>query len=254
MRQNALSLAALWVAGVGAHGIAVSKEKPPLILAQGTEVGVVNLLNGEVMHYHAATNSNDTFLKIQRVGWSADDMLLEALQPPAAEMGLTLKRSPPVDALEHSRESCFVDAALANGLPKSCSAPLSEQAASAGVHYLIVMAPGLNDANHAGKLRMENVSAMMRGWGFQTSERAGAKDQPNLFNEVELLLISVDADGVALRARQWGGRYFMQWQTYTMPEDLHRIPSEQLDQLQPLYATMLSKQAKELLGQVHVGP
>jgi hypothetical protein len=255
MRQNAFSLAALVATSLAAHATGFGKAKPPPPpLPKGTQIGVVNLLNGEVMHYHAATNSTDTFLKIQRVGWPIDDMLLEALQEPATQLGLNLKKLDPIDVLQHSRESCFVDASLADGLPKSCAAPLSQQAASGGVGYLIVMAPGLNDANHAGKLRIENVSAMMRGWGFQTSERAGAKDQPTLFNEIELLLIRVGPDGVTLRARQWGGRYFMQWQTYTLPADLRSMPAEQLEQLQPLYATMLSKQVNDLLAQVQVEP
>jgi hypothetical protein len=46
----------------------------------------------------------------------------------------------------------------------------------------------------------------------------------------------------------------MQWQTYTLPADPKAIPPEQLDQLQPLFAAMLSRQAKDLLAQVQVAP
>jgi hypothetical protein len=94
----------------------------------------------------------------------------------------------------------------------------------------------------------------MRGWGFLTRERAGAKDKPTLFNEIELLLIGISPEGATLRARQWGGLYTMQWQTYTLPADPKAIPPEQLDQLQPLFAAMLSRQAKDLLAQVQVAP
>jgi hypothetical protein len=59
---------------------------------------------------------------------------------------------------------------------------------------------------------------------------------------------------VSLQARQWGGLYTSQWQTYTLPADQHRIPDEQLDQLQPLYAALLSQQAQALLDQIHVEP
>jgi hypothetical protein len=232
----------------------LARERPSKVIARGAQIGVVNLLKAEVMHYHAAKDIKDSFLKIQPVNWAVDDMLTEALKGQLQELGFTLTAVAPTDALARARESCFVNAALADGLPKNCSAPLVEQAASAGVDYLILMAPGLNNSDHAGSYLSEGVTEAMRGWGFLTRERAGAKDKPTLFNEIELLLISITPEGARLRARQWGGIYSSQWQSYTLPPDPKEIPVEQLDQLQPLFAAMLSRQAKDLLGQVQVGP
>ncbi|MFL6602195.1 MAG: hypothetical protein ACJ8R9_12790 [Steroidobacteraceae bacterium] len=233
---------------------AVARERTPRVIARGAQIGVVNLLNAEVMHYHAAKDSNDSFLKIQAVNWPVDAMLTGALKGQLEELGLTPTALTPTDSLERARESCFVNAALADGLPRNCSAPILEQAASAGVEYLIVLAPGLNNSAHAGSSRSEGVTEAMRGWGFLTRERAGTKDKPNLFNEVELLLIGISPEGATLRARQWGGVYSMQWQTYTLPPDPKAIAPEQLDQLQPLFAAMLSRQVKDLLGQIQVAP
>jgi hypothetical protein len=232
----------------------VSKERAPKLIEKGAQIGVVNLMSAEVMHYHAAKDSNNSFLKIQTVKWPVDDMLNDALQERSQQLGLTLTRLAPTEALERARESCFVNAPLAEGLPKKCAAPIMDQASSAGVSYLILMAPGLNNADHAGSARFENVTAMMRGWGLLTRERAGPKEKPTLFNEVELLLVSVGPDGVTLRARQWGGVYTTTWQTYAPPPDLHQLTPEQLDELQPLYAALLSQQTKGLLDQVQVGP
>jgi hypothetical protein len=231
-----------------------AKERTPKVIAKGAQVGVVNLLKAEVMHYHAARDSAESFLKILPVGWPVDDMLAGAVKGPLEQLGLTAMPMAPTDALEHVRESCFVNAKLAEGLPKNCAAPLIDQAGSSGVNYLILLAPGLNDANHAGSYRVEDVTSAMRGWGFLTSQRAGAKDKPPLFNEVELLLIAVSPEGATLYARQWGGLYKSQWETYTMPADLKQFPAEQLDQLQPLFAGLLSRQVKGLLEQVHVEP
>jgi hypothetical protein len=231
-----------------------TRERAPPAIAHGAQVGVVNLVDPEVMHYHAAKDANDSFLKIQAVNWSVEEMLATALKDQLAQLGLIFAPLSPTDALVRARESCFVNASLAAGLPKSCSQPLMEQASGAGVNYLILMAPGLNDENHAGKNRIETVTAMMRGWGFLTRERAGAKDKPTLFNEIELLLVSVSPEGVALRARQWGGVYTSQWQNYTLPADPRQLPDEQLNQLQPLFAALLSRQAKDLLDQVRVEP
>ena len=74
-RLMAIELASLMA---GATGMA--KDKSPMAIARGTQIGVVNLLDPEVMHYHAAKESGDSFLKIQAVNWSADDMLNQALQ------------------------------------------------------------------------------------------------------------------------------------------------------------------------------
>jgi hypothetical protein len=233
-------------------GTAVAKDKTPPSLPKGTQVGVVNILDAEVMHYHTARQTINSYVKIQAVNWNVDEMLLTALQAQPTVANLTLTPVAPSDSLLRSRESCFVNAPLAKGLPKNCSAALVELANSANVSYLIVMAPGLNNADHSdGGARLE-TSAMLRGWGFVTHEFAGAKDKPNLFCEVELLLIAVTPDGATLRAREWGGSYNYQWQAYTVPPDPKAFPPEQLEQLQPLFATILGRQTKDFLEQVHV--
>lgn len=254
-RLMAVGLAYLVMAGLAVtSAAAVARERAPKLISRGTQIGVVNLLKAEVMHYHAAKDTNDSFLKIRPVNWPVDDMLTEALKGQLEQLGLTLTALAPTDSLSRARESCFVNAALAEGLPKSCSATLVEQASSAGVSYLILMAPGLNNSDHAGNNRSAGVSEAMRGWGFLTRERAGSKDKPTLFSEIELLLISISPEGATLRARQWGGVYSSQWQSYTPAPNPKEIPPEQLDQLQPLFAAMLSRQAKDLLGQVQVQP
>ena len=244
-------LAVVLTSLVMTSGTTVAKDRAPPNLPKGTPVGVVNILDPEVMHYHAARQTINSYVKIQAVNWNVDEMLLTALQAQPAVANLTLTPIAPSDALVRARESCFVNAPLAKGLPKNCSAPLVELANSANVSYLIVMAPGLNNADHSEGPRLE-TSAMLRGWGFVTHEFAGAKDKPNLFCEVELLLVQVTPEGVALRAREWGGSYNYQWQTYTVPADPKVFPPEQLEQLQPLFATILGRQAKDFMEQVKV--
>ena len=231
-----------------------ARDRTPKTIPKGAQIGVVNLLTPELMHYHAAKDVNDSFLKILAVKWPVEDMLAEAVKGELDSRGLTFTPLAPIETLERSRERCFVGAALVDGLPKTCVAVLAEQATSAGVNYLILLAPGLNNADHAGSSRHEGVTAAMRGWGFLTRERAGAKDKPTLYAEVEMLLVSVTPEGTALRARQWGGNYSLQWQTYTPPPDPKAIPDEQLTELQPLFATLLARQAKDLMGQVQVEP
>jgi hypothetical protein len=243
---------AIVLSGLLLTSAAVSaKDKPPASLPKGTQIGVVNLLDPEIMHYHAAKQIN-SYMKSQAVDWNIDAMLLTALQAQPGAADLTLTPVPPSDTLIRSRESCFVNAPLVKGLPKNCSAGLVELANSANVSYLIVMAPGLNNADHSDGPRLQ-TSSMLRGWGFVTHEFAGAKDKPNLFCEVELLLIGVTPEGATLRAREWGGSYNYQWQAYTVPADPKVFPPEQFEQLQPLFATILARQAKDFMEQVKIG-
>jgi hypothetical protein len=233
-------------------GAAVAKDKTWPNLPKGTRIGVVNILDPEIMHYHAARQTINSYVKIQPVKWNVDEMLLAALQAQPAAANLSLTPVAPTDSLLRSRESCFVNAALAKGLPRNCSAALVDLASSANVSYLVVMAPGLNNADHSdGGPRLE-ISSTLRGWGFVTHEFAGSKDKPNLFCEVELLLIAVTPEGASLRAREWGGSYNYQWQAYTVPPDPKVFPPEQVEQLQPLFATILERQAKDFMEQVHV--
>ncbi len=251
--MKSLMAASLTVALAAASGAAAAKERM-LPIPKGSAVGVINLLDAELMHYHAANDSKDSFVKIQAVSWPIRDMLDDSLKEQLEQKGLTILPLVPSEALQHARESCFVDAALTSGLPRGCAAPLIEMASSAGVAYLIVMAPGLNNADHAGSSRNDAVTESMRGWGLLTRQRAGAKDKPALFNEVELLMIGVTPGAVTLRAREWGGVYTAQWQNYSVPADPKRIPEDQLDQLQPAFAAILARQAKGLLDQIRVEP
>jgi hypothetical protein len=249
--KRLLGIALVSLLLVGATGLA--RQKAPVI-AKGTQIGVVNLLAPELMHYHAAKDPQGSFSKIQSVHWNIDEMLNESLRGMAAEQGLLLVPLAPTDSLVRSRESCFVDASLIKGLPKKCVADLVALASSAGVSYLIVMGPGLNNADHADSAHLDGMSSMLRGWGFLTRERSDPKDRPTLFSEIELLLIGVTPQGATLRARQWGGDYAVQWQSYTTPADPKAIAPEQLDELRPLYAALLARQAKDLVDQVHIDP
>jgi hypothetical protein len=248
-RLIAIALSSLLMASA----TVTAKDKAPAPIAKGTRIGVLNLLDAELMHYHSAKQTFNSFLKIQAVTWNVDEMLNAAVREQPAVAALELTPLAPTDTLVRARESCFVNAHLvkAKGLPRDCSAGLLELAASANVTYLIVMAPGLNNADHNDGTRVEE-SEMLRGWGFVTHERGGPKDRPTLFSEVELLLIAVRPDGISVRARQWGGNYNYQWQTYTAPADPKAFPPDQLEQLQPLFATILSRQAKDFMDQVHV--
>jgi hypothetical protein len=231
----------------------LARDKGPPPIAKGSRIGVLNLLDAELMHYHAARDYKDSFVKLQGVQWPVNDMLNQTLQAQLAAVGLSPVPVTPTETLVRSREDCFVNAALVNGLPKNCGAALAQVASDAGVEWLIVMAPGLNNSDHTGTSN-NAISESLRGWGFLTREQAGSRDKPTLFDDTELLLVAITPQGATLRGRQWGGTYAVKWQSYTPPSDPKALPPEQLDELQPLFGAMLSQQTKDLLAQVRVSP
>ena len=235
-------------------GTAVAAPKPTdLQLVAGAHVAVVNLLDAEVTHFHASRRLENSFLKTYTVDWPVSGMLMEALRERLAQMGLVPVAAAATEPLRRAREACFLNAALAKGLPKTCAPLFAQLAAAEHVDAIIVMGPGLNDSAH-GRRRRE-LPEYLRGWCL-VSEPRGAEDTadkaPVLLNLTELLLIGLSAPGAEIYAREWGGDQLQTWGGFKPPPDLKDIPAQQLGQLQPLFALMLKQQASGLLGHLQV--
>jgi hypothetical protein len=235
-------------------GIAVAAQKPVnLQLTAGARVAVVNLLDAEVTHFHASRRVQNSFLKTYTVDWSVNAMLMEALRERLTQMGLVPVAAAATEALRRAREACFLDAALAKGLPKACGPLFAQLAAAERADAVIVLGPGRNDSAH-GERRRE-LPEYLRGWCVVTEARAeeGAADKvPVLLNLSELLLIGVAAPSAEINARQWGGDQLQTWTGFKPPPDLKDIPEQQLGQLQPLFAAMLKQQASGVLAHLQV--
>jgi hypothetical protein len=249
---RALLLAAVAAAALTAAVAAAVAAKAPaaLPLPAGARVGVVSLLDPQVTHFHASRKLEDSFLKTYTVNWSVSAMLLGAVKDGLAQHGLTAVPVEPSDELRRSRETCFLDAALAKGLPKPC-VPLYAQLAAAGrLDAIIVLGPGRNDSAHAGGTRHKELPEYLRGWCFVTGEGA-AGAPPALLNLTELLLVQASGRDARLIQRQWGGNG-QSWVGYREPPDLKAFSDPQLDQLQPLFSAMLKQQADRLLAPLPV--
>ena len=235
-------------------GIAVAAQKPVnLQLTAGARVAVVNLLDAEVTHFHASRRVQNSFLKTYTVDWSVNAMLMEALRERLTQMGLVPVAAAATEALRRAREACFLDAALAKGLPKTCGPLFAQLAAAERADAVIVLGPGRNDSAHGTRRR--ELPEYLRGWCLVTEargEEGAAERVPVLLNLSELLLIGVAAPSAEINARQWGGDQFQTWTGFKPPPDLKDIPEQQLGQLQPLYAAMLKQQASDVLAHLQV--
>ena len=239
-------LGALCAALLGAIPATLPAARPPpaLALPAGARVGIVNLLDPEVTHFHASRQIENSFLKTYTVNWSVSAMLLGAVKDRLGQLGLTVVPLAASDALRRARESCFLDASLAKGLPKECGQLYVQLAAAQDLMAIIVLGPGRNDSAHAGGTRHKDLPEYLRGWCFVTG---GPDPLPVLLNQTELLLVGVSASKAELIGRAWGGGG-KSWTGYQAPPDLKAFSVQQLDQLQPLYAAMLQQQADAALA------
>jgi hypothetical protein len=232
-----------------ACSLALAKDPTALPLPKGARVGIVNLLDPEVTHFHNAKLLTQRFLKTHPVNWQVDSMLSDAVTQRLTQLGLVPVPMGPTDAILHSRDDMFVNNSVVKGLPRDGGTEFTALAASQKLDALIVLAPSLNSSAQAGGPTRHGLPDYLRGWGYVTGE---ANDKPPLFNMTQLLLIAVTPDGAVLRAREWGGTYTDEWVDYVAPDDPKRISLEELDKLQPLFGRILARQADALLAWIAV--
>jgi hypothetical protein len=230
----------------------MAKDATPLVLARGARIGVISVLDPEVTHFHAAKSIKDTALHTEQVGWSVATMLMDALKDRAAQMGLVLVPLSVTDELDRSRESCFLNGNFNKSLPKDCILSFQHLGTAEGVAATIVLAPGINNSTHAGSTRRKELPEYVRGWGFVTGDEASPEGKPTLFSMTEMLLIAPSPEGPVLRGREWGGNYALEWSNFIPPANIKEIPAQDYNQLQPLFAAILSRQAVRLLDEIQV--
>jgi len=248
-RTPAVPPPALWlVATILAVGAAQAAQPPlSLPLAAGARVGVLNLLDAEVTHFHGSRRLEDSYLKTYPVDWPVSAMLLGAVKPALMRLGLTAVPLAATEELSAARESCLNEAALARALPRECGPLLSQLAAAQRLDAIIVLAPRRNDA---AATRQRELPQYLRGWCVVSGEGA-AGSAPVLLSLTELLLIGVSGQGVQLLDRERDGDE-RSASGFTPPPDPRAIPAGELAQLQPLFASVLAQQADALLAHLEL--
>lgn len=244
--------ACLLLAGSMAAPLALAAKDPTqLIIHKGARVGVINMMDPEVTHFHTSKVLEQSFLKTQPVGWQVESMLGDAVNQRLTKLELVPVPMGASDALMRNRDQYFVNNSVAKGLPREISREFAQLAATEHLDALIVLAPGLNNSSQAGSAVRRALPDYLRGWGFVTSD---TPEKPSLFNMTQVLLISLTPEGTVMNAREWGGSYADEWVDYAPPENPKQIPQEQLDHLQPLFSRLLARQADRVLNWITVAP
>jgi hypothetical protein len=242
-------LALLLTAGPPAWGRKAAA--PALTISRGARVGVVSLLDPDITQYHTSGKIQESFLKTYQVQWPLDALFMDAVKQRLAQMGLEAVAVTPSPGLERSRHDYFIDHAVLNGLSVACAQEFKQMAAETHVDAFIVLAPGVNDSDHAGSTRRKDLPEYLRGWGYITkAEQPGAK--PTVFDMTQVLLVSATGGTALLRAREFGGAYTDDWSSYTPPADPKTVAAEDLDSLKPVVSGLLTRQSNRVFDQVEV--
>jgi hypothetical protein len=225
-------------------GLCVAAAEPPAVpVSPGERIGIVNLLDAEVTHFHAARSVQDSYLKTYPVAWPVAGMLSEALRERLGQLQLTGVPLAPGAVLLRQREACFLEANLEKPLAKPCAAAYQDLASREHLAALIVLGPGLNNALHAQSGRRKELPDYLRGFCVASADSG----VPTLLNLTELVLIAITPRGALLAARAWGGPESAPAPTLAPPADLKALSAAQLDALQGGYAKLLGSQAAVLL-------
>jgi len=243
--------ACLLLAGALAGPLALGKDPTQLLLHKGARVGVVNMLDPEVTHFHTSKVLAQSFFKTQLVNWQVDSMLGDAVTQRLTQLELVPVALGASDSLMRNRDEFFVNNSVAKGLPREVAREFARLAAPERLDALIVLAPGLNNSSQAGAAVRRDLPDYLRGWGFVTGD---TNEKPSLFDMTQVLLIGIAPDGAALRAREWGGGYTDEWADYVPPDNPKKIPLELLDRLQPPFGRLLARQANRVVDWITVVP
>src|SRR4051794_14908185 len=196
--------ACLLVAGSFAAPLALAKDPTQLLIHKGARVGVVNMMDAEVTHFHTSKVLAQSFFKTQLVNWQVDSMLSDAVMQRLTQLELVPVPMGASEDLMRNRDEFFVNNSVAKGLPRDVAKQFAQLAATENLEALIVLAPGLNNSSQAGNLVRRGLPDYLRGWGFVTGD---TNEKPALFNMTQVLLISTTPSGSVLNAREWGGSY-----------------------------------------------
>ncbi len=139
--------ACLLLAGSVATPLALARDPTQLIIHKGARVGVVNMMDPEVTHFHTSKVLEQSFMKTHPVGWQVDSMLSDAVGQRLTKLELVAVPMGPSDALMRNRDEYFVNNSVAKGLPREISREFAQLASTEHLDALIVLAPGLNNSS-----------------------------------------------------------------------------------------------------------
>jgi hypothetical protein len=236
--------------------VAQAQDTRKLSLPPGARIGVIDLMNTDVTHFHTARAAANSFMRTYKVDWSLATQLDQPLAERIRSAGYLPVPIEPSDLLRRNRQDWFVTTTRSQRLAKACNEELARIAAEQQVAAIVLVAQGTNASPEMGPgNRLRQIPPYIQGWGFSTvEESAGDAAKPMIFNLLQLVLVEITPEGARLRHREWGGRYLYEWSTFVAPADMRVLPDEEVQKLQPLLVDVFSRQVNRLFERIEPAP
>jgi hypothetical protein len=233
-----------------------AQDTRKLSLPPGARIGVVDLMNTDVTHYHAARAATNSFMRTYKVEWQ---LAMQIEQPLAERIRAAGYLPVPIEAsdlLRRNRQDWFVSTTRAPRLAKACAEELGRIAAEQQLAAIVIIAQGTNSSPEAVQgNRLRQIPSYIQGWGFSTVEdMAGDAAKPMIFNLLQLVLVEITPEGARMRHREWGGRFLYEWTTFVPPPDMRSLPDSEVQKLQPLLSDVFSRQVNRLFERIESAP
>jgi hypothetical protein len=236
---SALTSATAWAADV-------------LLAPPGARVGIIVMMPTDITHYHVGKGPTGSFLRTYRVAWPASEIVDNPLAASLKSAGLEPVFLEPTEELYRQRQKWIVSTRLGTKLLKPAQEEVDRIFSAGNLQALIIVAPGVNtnpDSVQGNRLR--KLPDYVQGWGFSTSDEAGATN-PLVFNLTQMLLIGKEGDTSKLAFREWGGSFVYEWADFEPGADLRTLPQSEIDKFRPLILDVIQRQIARLTPHVKV--
>lgn len=219
-----------------------------LAIPAGGRIGIIDLVNPDITHFHVGATPVKSFLRTYRATWSVADVIDEPIIWSLTNVGLEPVSLQASDLLRRQKQSWIVSNPQARKLSGACLEELERVISDERLAALIIVAPGPNTAPEAeAGNRLKKIPEYIQGWGFATSDDPGGLTRPMVFNLTQMLLVGKTTEGVRLEHREWGGAYVYEWDNFTVPPDVKALPDAEISKLRPVITDVMKRQIARLV-------
>src|SRR5690606_12434332 len=107
---------------------ALAQDESKVLLPAGARVGIVNLVDTDVTHFHSGKSVTDSFMRTYRPGWPSEEQVETPLRERLASLGATPVPLQPTPALRRNAEEWFITSTRGNRLARACHRELERLA------------------------------------------------------------------------------------------------------------------------------
>lgn len=221
---------------------------PPATIPAGGRVGIIDMMNNDIVHFHIGRAETNSFMRTYRGNWVPADLIDDPLIAALNTAGFQPVAVAPSEALRQDRQSWIIDKPRQEKLPRGCMKELGRIMTEQNIAGLIIIAPGANsDPEYVDGDRFSKLPHTLQGFGFSTSDVPIGSMKTGVFDFTQFVVVANTSDGPEFLMRDWGGNRVYDWASFDPGANPKSLPAEQIAQLRPLFADAMKKRIETRL-------